>query len=186
MMKRRQVAAVLAGLASAPPLAQEKPVPSGTPAQAAKPAEAASTAQAAATDAPVFPTQLEQVIVDLVVTDKKGVPIKGLTAADMTVTEDGVKQDVVSFEAVELPDQPAAAAPPPPKVSSNTAPEEQRARTFVVVFDDMHITPWRATRRRRPWPASWRTAPAKATACRSSPRRAGPGGPRAWRRAARS
>jgi VWFA-related protein len=145
MMKRRQVAAVLAGLAlAASLLAQEKPSPSGTPAQAAKPAEAASTAQAAATDTPVFPTQLEQVIVDLVVTDKKGVPIKGLTAADMTVTEDGVKQDVVSFEAVELPDQPAAAAPPPPKVSSNTAPEEQRARTFVVVFDDMHITPWRA------------------------------------------
>jgi len=145
MMKRRQVAAVLAGLAlAASLLAQEKPSPSGTPAQAAKPAEAASTAQAAATDTPVFPTQLEQVIVDLVVTDKKGVPIKGLTAADMTVTEDGVKQDVVSFEAVELPDQPAAAAPPPPKVSTNTAPEEQRARTFVVVFDDMHITPWRA------------------------------------------
>jgi VWFA-related protein len=29
-------------------------------------------------------------------------------------------------------------------VSSNVAREEQRARTFVVVFDDMHITPWRA------------------------------------------
>ena len=83
-------------------------------------------------------------IVDLVVTDKKGVPIKGLTAADMTVTEDGVKQDVVSFEAVELPEKPSAAAPPPPKISSNVTPEEQRARTFVVVFDDMHITPWRA------------------------------------------
>ncbi len=95
-------------------------------------------------DTPTFPTQLEQVIVDVVVTDKKGTPIKGLTAADLTVTEDGVKQDVVTFEAVELPEQPSAAAPPPPKVSSNTAPEEQRARTFVVVFDDMHITPYRA------------------------------------------
>jgi VWFA-related protein len=95
-------------------------------------------------ETPTFPTQLEQVIVDLVVTDKKGVPIRGLTAADMTVTEDGAKQDVVSFEAVELPEQPSAAAPPPPKVSSNVAPEEQRARTFVLVFDDMHITPWRA------------------------------------------
>lgn len=101
-------------------------------------------APAATTDTPTFPTQLEQVIVDVVVTDKKGVPIRGLTAADMSVTEDGAKQDVVSFEAVELPERPSAAAPPPPKVSSNVAPEEQRARTFVLVFDDMHITPWRA------------------------------------------
>ena len=128
MMKRRQVAPMLLGLAfAASLLAQEKPA-----------------APAATTDTPTFPTQLEQVIVDLVVTDKKGVPIRGLTAADMTVTEDGAKQDVVSFEAVELPERPSAAAPPPPKVSSNVAPEEQRARTFVLVFDDMHITPWRA------------------------------------------
>jgi VWFA-related protein len=55
-----------------------------------------------------------------------------------------VKQDVVSFEAVELPEQPSAAAPPPPKISSNVAPEAQHGRTFVIVFDDMHITPWRA------------------------------------------
>ena len=134
MMKRHKLAIGLPMLAlAASLLAQEKP-----------PAPPATPGQAAATDTPTFPTQLEQVIVDVVVTDKKGVPIKGLTAADMTVTEDGVKQDVVTFEAVELPEQPAAAAPPPPKVSSNVAPEEQRGRTFVVVFDDMHITPWRA------------------------------------------
>jgi len=125
MMKRCSIAPMLLGLVlAASLLAQEKP--------------------AAPAETPTFPTQLEQVIVDVVVTDKKGVPIRGLTAADMSVTEDGTKQDVVSFEAVELPEQPSAAAPPPPKVSSNVAPEEQRARTFVLVFDDMHITPWRA------------------------------------------
>ena len=146
MMKRHTLAIVLPVLAlAASLLAQEKPpTPPATPAEAAKPAQAPPATEVPAADTPTFPTQLEQVIVDLVVTDKKGVPIKGLTAADMTVTEDGVKQDVVSFEAVQLPEQPAAAAPPPPKVSSNIAPEEQRARTFVVVFDDMHITPWRA------------------------------------------
>ena len=126
MMKRRSMAPLLLGLLlAASLLAQEKPKPP-------------------AADTPTFPTQLEQVIVDVVVTDKKGAPIRGLSAADMSVTEDGVKQDVVSFEAVELPDKPSAAAPPPPKVSSNVTPEEQRARTFVLVFDDMHITPWRA------------------------------------------
>jgi VWFA-related protein len=143
MMKRRSIATMLLGLAlAASLLAQEKAPSTAQAPPAAAPAAQAPPAQTEET--PTFPTQLEQVIVDLVVTDKKGVPIRGLTAADMTVTEDGVKQDVVSFEAVELPDKPAAAPPPPPKVSSNTAPEEQRARTFVIVFDDTHITPWRA------------------------------------------
>ncbi len=139
MMKRRLLAPMLLGLTvAASLLAQEPPKAPATPPAAQAPATPAEA------ETPTFPTQLEQVIVDLVVTDKKGVPIKGLTAADMTVTEDGVKQDVVSFEAVELPEKPSAAAPPPPKISSNVTPEEQRARTFVVVFDDMHITPWRA------------------------------------------
>src|SRR5512134_1828540 len=100
MMKRRSIAPTLLGVALAASLLAQEKTPS--------PAQTEET--------PTFPTQLEQVIVDVVVTDKKGVPIRGLTAADMTVTEDGVKQDVVSFEAVELPDKPAAAPPPPPKV----------------------------------------------------------------------
>ena len=106
--------------------------------------DAAPPRQAPAPDTPSFPTQLEQVIVDVVVTDKKGVPIKGLKPGDMTVTEDGVKQEVVSFEAVELPEQPSGSAPPPPKITSNVDRETQQGRTFVIVFDDMHTTPWRA------------------------------------------
>jgi VWFA-related protein len=145
-MKRRLLAPALLTLALAVALsAQEKAAPQPTPTPAPpKSAAPGTAAQAPAPGTPSFPTQLEQVIVDAVVTDKKGVPIRGLTAADLTVTEDGVKQDVVSFEAIELPEQPATAAPPPPKISSNVAPEAQRGRTFVVVFDDMNITPSRA------------------------------------------
>lgn len=139
MLTRRALAVLFAGLAiGASLLAQEKP-----PAPAPAPA-ASSEPQAAPAETAVFPTGLEQVIVDLVVTDKKGVPIQGLTAADMSVTEDGRPQDIVSFEAIELPEQPSTAVPPPPKVSTNAAKEDQRARTFVLLFDDMHITPWRA------------------------------------------
>ncbi len=145
-MKRRLAAPVLLSLALAVVLgAQEKP-PAANPQAAptpATPAQAAPAGQAPAAT-PSFPTQLEQVIVDVVVTDKKGVPIQGLKASDMTVTEDGVKQDVVSFEAVELPEQPSGSAPPPPKITSNVDRETQQGRTFVIVFDDMHITPWRA------------------------------------------
>jgi VWFA-related protein len=106
--------------------------------------EAQKPAAPPPSETPTFPAQVEQVIVDAVVTDKKGNPIKGLTKDDMTVTEDGVPQQVVSFEAVQVPDAPSQTPPPPPIVSVNTAPEERRGRTFVILFDDMNITPWRA------------------------------------------
>src|SRR5512144_3145548 len=73
-------------------------------------------------ETPTFPAQIEQVIVDVVVSDKKGNPIKGLTRDDMTVTEDGAPQQVVSFEAVQVPAAPSETPPPPPIVSVNTTP----------------------------------------------------------------
>jgi len=112
--------------------------------EAQKPAAPPASAAAQAAEPPTFPAQVEQVIVDMVVTDKKGTPIRGLKREDLTVTEDGVPQSIVSFEAVQLPDQPSEVPPPPPRVSVNTAPEERRGRTFVILFDDMNITPWKA------------------------------------------
>jgi VWFA-related protein len=129
-MRRSHVVPAVLVLASAAALAAQ---------EARKPA-----APPPAETPPTFPAQVEQVIVDVVVTDKKGNPIKGLTRDDMTVAEDGVAQQVVSFEAVQVPDAPSETPPPPPIVSVNTAPEERRGRTFVVLFDDMNITPWRA------------------------------------------
>jgi VWFA-related protein len=87
---------------------------------------------------------VEQVVVDVVVTDKKGTPIRGLKRKDMTVLEDGTPQALTSFEAIELPDQPSPSRAEQPRLSLNTAPEEQRGRSFAIVFDDTHLTPWRA------------------------------------------
>jgi hypothetical protein len=186
-MNRRLVAPVLVSLALAVVLgAQEKP-PAASPQQAApaQPAQAPPAGQAAS-GTPSFPTQLEQVIVDVVVTDKKGVPIKGLKPSDMTVTEDGVKQEVVSFEAVELPEQPSGAAPPPPKITSNVDKEAQQGRTFVIVFDDMHTTPWRANQAKAAVVSFLEkgTREGDRVSLISTP--AAPGGRRAWRPAARS
>jgi VWFA-related protein len=108
-----------------------------------KPAPAPTAAQVEA-QPPTFPAQVDQVIVDLVVTDKKGTPIRGLKREDLIVTEDGVPQSIVSYEAVELPDRPSEVPPPAPRVSVNTNPEERRGRTFVLLFDDMNVTPFRA------------------------------------------
>jgi VWFA-related protein len=84
--------------------------------------------------------------VDVVVTDKKGVPLKGLGKEDLDVFEDGVRQTVVSFEAVDVPPVPSATPRPRPRVSTNQEKEDTRGRTFVVLFDDVHLTP--ATARR--------------------------------------
>ena len=95
--------------------------------------EAQKPAAPPPSETPTFPAQVEQVIVDVVVTDKKGNPIKGLTKNDLSVSEDGVAQQVVSFEAVQVPSAPSEAPPPPPQVSINTTPEERRGRTFVIL-----------------------------------------------------
>jgi VWFA-related protein len=137
-MKRSHIAPVVLVLASAAALAaQEAARPAPAPAQA-------PPAQAPPSETPSFPAQVDQVIVDVVVTDKKGVPVRGLTKDDLIVSEDGARQTIASFDAVALPDQPSASPPPPPKVSVNTTPEARLGRTFAIVFDDTHVTPWRA------------------------------------------
>jgi VWFA-related protein len=131
MMRRGIAIALLAAGCAAGIAAQE----GATPGQ-----------QAAPEPPPAFPAAVEQVVVDVVVTDRSGKPVEGITRDDLVVKEDGVPQSIASFEAIALPGSPAAVAPPPPpRISVNTTPEVQRGgRTFVVVFDDTHITPYRA------------------------------------------
>ena len=95
-------------------------------------------------EAPTFETRVEQVIVDAVVIDKKGDPVPGITKDDLIIREDGVRQEVVSFEAIRLPDEPGAEPPPPPRVSTNTGVATQRGRVFVIVFDDLNLMPERS------------------------------------------
>ena len=123
------VAAALAAQDASPPVTE------------APAADARSSAQS---EAPTFPARVEQVVVDVVVTDRKGDPVRGLTLADFKVSEDGVPQAVKSFDAIELPDEPRAERPPPTRVSVNTGASEQSGRTFVIVFDDLHMVPWKA------------------------------------------
>ena len=98
--------------------------------------------------APSFPSQVEQVTVDVVVTDKKGTPITGLARESFTLSEDGDPQSIATFEAIQLPAAPAAAAAPPehPRISTNMAPEVHSGRTFIILFDDIHLTPFQARR----------------------------------------
>lgn len=97
-------------------------------------------------EAPSFPAEVELVNVDVVVVDKKGNPIPDLKQEDFAIQEDGQPQSVASFEAIRLPEAPSAAPPTRPKVSSNTAPEAKTGRSFVIVFDDVHLAPFQSNR----------------------------------------
>src|SRR5258706_11696001 len=117
--------------------AQEKPKPAASPWPAA-----IDLAQ----QGPSFPSQVEQVTVDVVVTDKKGVPVTSLSQADFKIFDEGKNQELISFEKVVLPEAPAEAPPVMPRISSNTAEDIRTVRTFAIVFDDIHMAPFQAHR----------------------------------------
>jgi VWFA-related protein len=89
--------------------------------------------------APQFPAGVELVSVDVVVLDKDGQPVPGLTAADFTVREDGAPQSIASFEAVRF-DESAPSAAVPGVVSSNVEERVRPDRSFTIVYDDVHLT----------------------------------------------
>ena len=90
---------------------------------------------------PVFSSEAELVIVDVVVTDGKGVPVRGLTRDDFVVKEDGTAQEIATFEAIDRPAAPtpaAAAASVSTSLATNAAGPERT--TIVVVFDEQHLS----------------------------------------------
>ena len=110
-------------------------------AEAQQPAEDPTAPGGPGGPAQTFPSGVELVRVDVVVTDKDGRPIPNLTQADFTLSENGAPQTIASFESVTVADAPDSEAPvTPPFASTNVGPEPRRARTFVVVFDDIHLS----------------------------------------------
>jgi VWFA-related protein len=130
MKKTLSLVALLA--ATAWTAAAQSPGPSPAPAASPEAPAAASNAS--------FPTQVDVVTVDVVVTDKKGQPVTGLTRNDFVVTEDADAQTVTDFEAVQLPATASEKPAPRPRVSSNLDRESHVGRSFVILFDDIHLT----------------------------------------------
>jgi VWFA-related protein len=107
---------------------------------------AASTAAGSAQQ-PTFPSRVELVTVDVVVFDRQGNSVEGLTREDFTIKEDGDSQTVAAFEAVSLQNR-AATSERPERVSTNDARPDTAGRWFFVVFDDVNITPMATARGR--------------------------------------
>jgi VWFA-related protein len=134
MMKMKPtLLGLLAVLAAVPGVRAQAPAPSASPSPA-PPSNAA------------FPSQVELVTVDVVVVDKKGNAVTGLTQADFQITEDDRAQTIASFESVQVPATASTVAPQRPRVSTNQAVESRTGRSFVVLFDDVHLTAQNAQR----------------------------------------
>jgi len=101
---------------------------------------------------PVFPREIEMVTVDVVVTDKEGRPVTGLSRDDFTILDEGERQEIVSFDVItagappEASVEEPAAEPPRPRIVTNEGPPPPPGRTFVVVFDNLNMSPLNAQR----------------------------------------
>jgi VWFA-related protein len=88
---------------------------------------------------PLFRTGVEGVVVDVSVLDKDRRPVRGLTAADFTLSEDGKPQPITAFTAVDMPDVVQTSSAP---WTRDVAPDVRRnddfaeRRVVVIVLDD--------------------------------------------------
>jgi hypothetical protein len=89
------------------------------------------------------PVKAELVQIDVVVTDRKGEPVRGLRPEDFEVLEDGKRQRVTHFKDGRGRPVPLLAdAPAPPAAEAEPAgPEDGQGRYIVLAVDDMKWIP---------------------------------------------
>jgi VWFA-related protein len=98
---------------------------------------------AKAQQTPPFRSESELVTVDVVVVDKHGDPVPDLTAGDFTIAEDGRPQTVQFFQPVVATGGAPKAGPRVERkygYSTNVGAEARPERSFVIFFDDVHLT----------------------------------------------
>jgi VWFA-related protein len=92
---------------------------------------------------PTIATTARQVVLDVVVTDSHGHPIKGLKPSDFVLSEDGVPQTLANFvEHDSESTAPLAATEPvlPPNTFADHAPMPADMPVTVVLFDEVSFS----------------------------------------------
>jgi VWFA-related protein len=101
-------------------------------------ADRAPTPQGSQEKRPAFRSAVDTVVLDVSVLDRDRRPVRGLTAADFTVFEDGKLQTLATFSPVDLPDVEQGSVSwvrdVVPEVQSNQDARERRV--VVIVLDD--------------------------------------------------
>lgn len=101
------------------------------------------TVQHASDEHPVeFKSQTVLVSVPVVVTDKSGKPVPGLSRSDFTVRENGKEQSIGSFEEIETTHAPFSAEHLRPGEFSNTSVIGDAPRAITIVALDTINTPF--------------------------------------------
>ena len=90
-------------------------------------------------DKPQFRAGVELIQLDVAVLDDKRQPVRGLTAADFTVFDDGVAKPIRAFTPIELAARTRAteaawAADVPPDVATNQV-GQQDGRLVIILMD---------------------------------------------------
>ena len=90
---------------------------------------------------PTFRTGTNLVRVDVSVTDRRGEPVRTLTADDFEVMEDGARQPITSFKLLEATGQPTDDLSLPIRSPEHAAAEAARddVRVFLIFWDEYHI-----------------------------------------------
>jgi len=110
-----------------------------SPSPNAKPVSQASSEPGVTT----FRARAEEVIVDVVVTDSKGHPVKGLSKQDFQLEEDGKRQNVMSLREFgdEAPPKTVPSAPPPANVFDNNKTIAPDQSVGVILLDFLNTEP---------------------------------------------
>jgi VWFA-related protein len=89
------------------------------------------------TPRPAFRTDVDLVVVDVVVRDRAGAVVRGLTASDFDVREDDRPQQVTSFDVEEVTTAPQNAAPLPAVLTPGTATQVSQAAAAPIKREDL-------------------------------------------------
>jgi VWFA-related protein len=93
---------------------------------------------------PTIRLDVQQVLVPVIVTDKKGHHVSGLHASDFQIFEDGVPQTIASFSS----DTAGSVDDIGALTKSGATPQSGPRRTFVICVDTLHTAPANASRLR--------------------------------------
>jgi VWFA-related protein len=88
---------------------------------------------------PVFGTGVDLVRLDVVVLDKDGRPVTGLSREDFVVEEGGRRQTVESFEPVVVRSGRPASLDGPPRLTGSRLRAPSEGRCLLLFVDDIHI-----------------------------------------------
>jgi VWFA-related protein len=121
--------AILVALLLTSQLAQ--PIRAQTPTEDQAPAPADTST--------ILRTSVHRVVLDVIVTDAKGAPVPGLTAANFSVTEDAKQQQLLSFDAngfsPNMDYLPPNLPPLPPDSFTNMPTTPEKGPLYVLLYD---------------------------------------------------